>query len=189
VVEKNPSQHQKKAAQRGAVVVFEDEVKFQQEGTIRQSWARRGVGFTVYHEPCKRSAGYYGAISLEGEPDFLWEGCQKFNSTTFCGFLDRVMEYYDKVCLIMDNVIYHKSKMVKRKIRRYRGRLWVYWLPKYSPELNAVEMVWRETRKDATHNQYFGTMRRLRRTVQGQFRKYQENPVKLAGTVALFLRA
>jgi len=143
----------------------------------------------VYHEPCKRSAGYYGAVSMEDEPDLFWEGCHRFNSTTFCAFLDDLVDHYGKVCLILDNVKYHKSKMAKRKIRQLRGRLWVYWLPKYSPELNAVEMVWRETRKDATHNQHFATMKRLRRTVQSQFRTYQDEPWRIAGVVARFLRA
>jgi len=126
---------------------------------------------------------------MEEEPDLLWMGSQRFNSTTYCLFLEEMIAYYGKVCLIVDNVGYHKSRMVKRKIRQLRGLLWVYWLPPYSPELNAIEMVWRETRKDATHNQHFATMKGLRRTVQTQFRAYRDEPWRLAGTVARFLRA
>jgi transposase len=183
------SQHQKKAHKRRAVVAFEDEVAFQQEGTTRRSWAPRGVGFTVWHQPCKRSAKYFGAISMEPRPRILWQGAERFNSRTFETFLIQIVEHYGKVCLILDNVAYHKAKRLKPTIRALRGRLWIYNLPKYSPELNAVEMVWRETRKDATHNRYFATMKGLRRSVQSQFREYNERPGKLAGCVAQFLRA
>lgn len=99
------------------------------------------------------------------------------------------MDRLGKVCLILDNVAYHKARRIRRAVRRLRGKLWLYNLPAYSPELNAVEMVWRETRKDATHNRFFGTMKGLRRSVQSQFRAYQARPALLAGTVAQFLRA
>jgi transposase len=180
--------HKKNASRRGAVVVFEDEVAFQQEGTTRRSWARRGVGFTVWHQPVKRSAKYFGAVSMEAEPRLVWRPAERFNSRTFEAFLIQIVEHYGKVCLILDNVAYHKAKRLRPTLRALRGRLWMYGLPKYSPELNAVEMVWRETRKDATHNRYFATMKGLRRTVQSQFRAYEANPRALAGTVAQFLR-
>lgn len=186
--EDEAAQYQKKARARGAVVVFEDEVSFEQEGTTRRSWARRGVGFTVWHQPCKRSAKYYGAITLEAKPRLVYRRAQTFNARTFETFLTQLVDRLGKVCLILDNVAYHKARRVRQAVRRLRGKLWLYSLPPYSPELNAVEMVWRETRKDATHNRFFATMKGLRRAVQSQFRAYQTEPIKLAGTVAQFIR-
>jgi transposase len=186
--EENPPQHQKKARIRGAKVVFEDECHFQQEGTTRRSWALKGIGFTVYHEPCKKSSKYFGAISLDSLPDFIFCRAKKFNSRSFEKFLYQIVDHFGKVCLILDNVSYHKSKKIKRVIRRLRGRLWIYPLPPYSPELNATEMVWRETRKDATHNRYFKTGKCLTRAVQTQFRIYQNESWRLSGVIANFLR-
>lgn len=183
-----PVKHQKKANARGAKVVFEDEVCFQQEGTTRRSWARRGIGFTVYHQPCKRSAKYFGAISMDPRPRLVYRSANTFNSRTFETFLNQLVDRFGMVCLILDNVAYHKARRIRRVLRRLHGRLWLYSLPKYSPELNAQEMVWRETRKDATHNRFFGTMKGLRRAVQSQFRAYQAQPQLLVGCVAQFLR-
>lgn len=183
------AQYQKKAQGRGAVVVFEDEVCFGQDGTTRRSWARRGVGFTVYHQPCKRSAKYFGALSMEPRPQLVYRRAQTFNSRTFETFLIQIVDRFGKVCLILDNVAYHKARRIRRAVRRLTGTLWLYSLPKYSPELNAQEMVWRETRKDATHNRFFATMKGLRRTIQSQFQAYQDRPELLVGTVAQFLRA
>lgn len=181
--------HQKKARERRAVVVFEDEVSFQQEGTTRRSWAKVGVGFTVYHHPCKRRSKFFGAISLEQKPQLTFQKAETFNGSSFRRFLEHLLTVHKRVCLIIDNVRYHISKKIQAFLRQNKHRLWIYKLPKYSPELNAVEMVWRETRKDATHNQYFATPKRLTRTVQTQFRTYQREPHRLVGPVAQFLRA
>jgi len=178
---------QKNALGRGARVVFEDEVYFQQEGTTRRSWSRRGKGFIVYHHPCKRGAKFFGAISVSRRPALAFRPARKFNSRTFERFLVDVLRRYRKVALIIDNAPYHKAKRLRPFLRANRHRLWIYSLPKYSPELNAQEQVWRETRKDATHNRYFGTLKGLNRTVRTQFRTYQAQPHLLLGTVARFL--
>ena len=160
---------------------------FQQEGTTRQSWARRGKGFTVNHHPCKRKSLYYGAVSVDESPSLVFQKAEWFNTKTFLRFLKHVMSIYDRACLIMDNARYHKAKALKPFLEEHKDRLWLYYLPPYSPELNPVEMVWRETRKFATHNRYFPTVKRLTRAVQTQFRIFQSEPQKLRGLVANFL--
>jgi len=171
----------------GAKIVFEDEVSFQQEGTTRQSWARRGKGFTVYRHPCKRKSKYYGAITIEKNPSFIFQKANWFNGETFQQFLEYMLLVFDKVCLILDNVRYHKAKSLEPFLEENSDRLKIYSLPPYSPELNAIEPVWKETRKEATHNRYFGSMRGLTRAVQTQFRTFQKEPWRLAGIVAAFL--
>lgn len=163
-------------------------MSFQQEGTIRRSWAKRGVGFTVYHHPCKKRSKYFGAVSLDAAPQLEFRNATNFNSRTFEGFLGQLLARFPKVFLILDNAMFHKAKRLKPFFEAHADRLELFHLPPYSPELNAVEMVWRETRKDATHNRYFATTKGLARAVRTQFRTYQANPTRLAGTVAQFLR-
>lgn len=160
---------------------------FQQEGTTRQSWARRGRGFTVHHHPCKRKSKFYGAITVDESPTFVFQKAEWFNSKTFQRFLKHLLSVLDKVCLILDNVSFHKAKALQPFLEANKDRLWLHYLPPYSPDLNAVEMVWRETRKDSTHNRYFPTVKGLTRAVQTQFRIYQNKPRKLQGVVANFL--
>jgi putative transposase len=181
------SQHQKKARMRKAVLLFEDEAFFQQEGTTRQSWARRGKGFTVYHHPCKRKSKFFGAVSISKRPQLVFKKEEWFNTRTFQKFLEFLLRRFRKVCLILDNVRYHHAKGLRPFLRKNRGRLWLYYLPPYSPDLSAIEPVWRETRRDSTHNRYFASKRGLTRVVQTQFRIYQAEPWQLSGIVAPFL--
>ena len=171
----------------GATVMFEDEVLFQQEGTIRQSWALRGVGFTVYKYPCKRKSKFYGAVTIDDELSFLFQKAEWFNSNTFQQFLEYLLTVFDKIYLILDNVRYHKAKKNEKFLKENEDRLKLFFLPPYSPDLNAVEHIWKETRKDATHNRYFPSMRGLTRAVQTRFRIYQNEPRLLNGMVASFL--
>jgi len=171
----------------GAAVIFEDEVYFQQEGTTHQSWARRGEGFDVFHHPCKRKSKFYGAIAIDERPSFAFQKANWFNSKTFQRFLERLLAIFDRISLILDNVKYHKAKRLDSFLETNRDRLWLHPLPPYSPDLNAIEVVWRETRKDATHNRYFPTIKGVTRAVQTQFRTYQSEPQKLASLIGNFL--
>ena len=42
-------------------------------------------------------------------------------------------------------------------------------LPPYSPDLNPIEQVWRVTRKENTHNVFFGSVAQLSETVDCAF--------------------
>lgn len=137
----------------------------------------------------KRRRKFFGIVTVRLRPQFVFRQSLKFNARTFQKFLGQALDRLGKICLVMDNVRYHFAKRLRPFLRANRGRLWLYRLPPYSPELNAVEMVWRETRKAATHNRYFRTGKGLSRAVQSQFRVFQRNPGLLAGTVAQFLRA
>jgi len=169
------------------VVIFEDKACFQQEGTTRQSWARRGKGFTVYRHPCKRKSKFFGAITVDETPSFVFQKVDWFNSKTFQRFLKYLLSVFDRICLILDNARYHKAKALKPFLEANQDRLWLHSLPPYSPELNAAEPVWRETRRDATHNRYFPTQKGLTRAVQTQFGTYQREPCQLSGIIAPFL--
>ena len=82
---------------------------------------------------------------------------------------------------------YHKGKIIETFLQENKNRIWLRYLPPYSPDLNAIEIVWRETKKDATHNRYFQFMRGLTRAIQTQFRFYQNNPSLLSSMIANFL--
>jgi len=46
--------------------------------------------------------------------------------------------------LVIDNAPVHRSKAFEAKIREWQEQdLYVYFLPKYSPELNKIEILWR----------------------------------------------
>jgi len=169
VAQGRTARHKKKAAEVGAKVVFEDEVCFQQEGTTRQSWARRGIGFIVRHHPCRRSSKFFGAISLEAVPGFVFQKASWFNSRTYEKFLAEILNRFGKVVLVVDNVMYHRAKRLKAFLEANKDRLWIFHLPPYSPELNPTERVWKLTRRLCTHNRHFALLDNLMVAVESHF--------------------
>ena len=71
----------------------------------------------------------------------------KLSAEVFSRFLDRLMAGISQsIILILDGHPIHKSGIVAEKVRSYKGRLRLYLLPPYSPELNPSEEVWREVK-------------------------------------------
>ena len=62
----------------------------------------------------------------------------------------------------------------------------VYFLPAYSPDLNAAEWIWRHSKREFTHNKYFETKPELRCTVRKGFNRLQGNPGSLRSAVQSF---
>jgi transposase len=114
-----------------------------------------------------------------------------FNAQTYVAFLDQVLlpEFYrrgHRVYLIQDNASYHTKPEVQAWYEAQSRRLLVWPLPKYSPEFNAVERIWRYTRQEATHNHYFATVRELCTSLFTTFSEIQQWPQLILGLLQPF---
>ena len=60
--------------------------------------------------------------------------------------------------MVLDNVAYHHSKKITGWLRK-NVKLELFFLPPYSPDLNAIERAWWYMRKKITHNRYVKTLK------------------------------
>ncbi len=73
------------------------------------------------------------------------------NAGIFVEFLRRLMHGRTQpLCLIVDGHPVHRSREVQRFIEQSGGRLRLFVLPSYSPDLNPDERVWSQTRHHRT---------------------------------------
>src|SRR5690606_3937617 len=66
------------------------------------------------------------------------------NSYTFKKHLKKVLTTYkqaSKIIMVLDNVAYHHANRIKAWIQNH-PKLELFFLPPYSPDLNAVERAW-----------------------------------------------
>jgi transposase len=85
----------------------------------------------------------------------------KGNSKTFKKHLQKVLQAYPatpKIIMVLDNVAYHHARRIKEWLGK-QNRLELFFLPPYSPDLNAIERVWWYMRKKITHNRYLKTLK------------------------------
>lgn len=176
----------------GGVLLYEDEAVFQQSGTISRTWAPVGEGVEVASEPCRRSEKAFGAVNVTNEdtPKFHFMFAAVFNAITFMLFLKQLLRAYPTrvIHLILDNVRYHHAKLVQEWLSSdgLTDRIKFHFLPPYSPDFNAVEDVWRVSKRKSTHNKHFPEKLALRHALFRCFNRFQGNPASLRSTVRRF---
>lgn len=146
----------KKAKERKAVLLFEDECSFPQWGSLGYTWAKKGERPLVKTSGKRKGYKVFGGIEyFSGECIFQpQEG--RFNSETYMQFLQKVISSFKRpIILIHDGAKYHTSKAIRAFLDSVKERLTVYRLPSYSPDYNPIEQLWKKIKKEGTHNQYF----------------------------------
>ena len=129
----------------------------------------------------------YGAVDLYSGR-FLYHFDSVFNAGTYITYLEQVVRRYcpKKAFLIFDNARYHKTPEVQDWINDERKYLKPYYLPAYSPELNAMERLWHHTRMNGTHNRFFNSEEALYAVLVSNFRSIQHNPTQILGYLKPF---
>lgn len=152
----------------------EDEVHFQQHGSRCRMWIPPEVKDPVlFHEPTRKSVGYFGAVRLRDGKFVRRREEEMFNAVTFWAFLKQLKKVSAKAgrraVVILDNARYHHAKLHKEWRELNTGKFALDFLPAYSPELNPIERVWKLTRRKRLHNRHFATLEILIEEVEEQF--------------------
>ena len=163
----------KEAQTRGACLLFGDEASFPQWGSLSYTWARRGKTPEVKTSGKRKAYKVFGAIEYFSGQLFHGGIEGKFNSVSYQAFLLSVMaQTTQHLILIQDGAKYHTSKAMKEFFAQHTARLTVYQLPSYSPDYNPIEYLWRNTKKDATHNKYFEQFQEVLGAVEHTLNKF-----------------
>lgn len=173
------------AAKAGGVVYFADEASVRSDYHSGTTWGRRGQTPVVKATGARFSVNMISAVTPGGTLRF-----SVINGTLtgprFIEFCKRLLhDSRDRpVFLVVDGHPAHRAKVVTTFVASTQGRLNLYFLPGYSPQLNPDEWVWKNvkhdrvgktgaTTKDELHAKAVAALRRLQRLphiVQGFFR-------------------
>lgn len=171
-------------------MLFEDEASFQLDPTLHRTWARVGHQPRVPTRGERKTAHIYGTIALQ-DASFTYQFVDVFNGKTFLGFLQTLLRRYRrKVFLIIDNGPCHNLGAEGRAWLASHGhRIELHRLPPYSPEFNAIEGVWKTTRRTTTHNRYFGSPADRDAALRITFEQFKREPSLIEGHVSRFRAA
>jgi len=136
----------KEAKRLKAEIWFADESGVRSDYHAGTTWGLKGKTPVVRTTGARHRLNMLSVVNRRGRMRFMIEK-DGVNGEVMFRFLDRLMVGSSKpVFLIWDGHPTHKSLEVAEKIRSYEGRLRVFLLPGYSPELNPGEGVWREVK-------------------------------------------
>jgi len=155
-------QIQREAKHLGAKICFEDESGIRSDFHAGTTWAPSGEAPIVPATGARFSLNMISAVSPRGELRFMVID-RRVNAAVFCEFLDRLMHGEDGyVFLVVDGHPTHKAKLVQRHVDTYDGRLRIYFLPPYNPELNPDEYVWGRVKTNRIGRQVYASKEELR---------------------------
>jgi transposase len=131
----------KRAKKENAVIYFEDEVGMRSDHQAGKSYAPKGQTPVIKKTGQRFSLNMVSAISNKGHVEFMiLDG--RFNGAIFLEFLLLLIKYKkQKIFLVVDGHPAHKTKIIKAWLKENKNRIELFFLPPYSPELNAQEYV------------------------------------------------
>jgi transposase len=165
----------------GARVYFADEASVRSDFHSGTTWARRGRTPMVRSTGKRFSCNMISAVSPSGTLRFMVTE-RRMNAALFCEFLDRLMTGEEgHVVLVLDGHPVHRSRAVKKHAKKFGGRLHLYVLPGYSPELNPDEHVWNWIKNHRIGRQLPESKENLMAMVRNGLRSLQKRADVLVG--------
>ena len=135
-------------------LMFMDEASFGRISEPAYCWCPSGIRPIVPHQRVREYVYAFGAVDpIEGEKYFIvTPNCNTAWTNEFLKVLSN--QYYnDYILLCVDRASWHKSKTLN-----VPDNIYLFYLPPYTPEMNPIEQIWNEVRKDDFKNTLFTTL-------------------------------
>ena len=133
-------------------------------------WSRIGTKPLFPTTTRKGDVKVFGALNND-KGKVLTLTSDEINQYKFIKFLKKLLHYYKKVFLVIDNATWHKSKKVNEFLDENNQRLQIEFFPKYSPEYNPSEQCWKALKRDLLTTKLFVSTEGMKDEIQSYFNK------------------
>jgi transposase len=169
-----------RAKQEGALIFFGDESGIRSDYHAGTTWSPRGQTPIVKSTGARFSFNMLSAVNALGQFRFMTHD-GSVTARVFRDFLKRLTCGMDrKIFLIVDGHPAHKAKMVQKFVEENSGRIELFFLPPYSPELNPDELAWAHVKRKVARATA-QTKTELKAVVGRAMRSLQKTPQIVAG--------
>jgi transposase len=150
------------------VLLYADESEALTHPYLARAWAERGADLRVPAPGQAKKVAIMGALDWMSRKLTITTSPTK-RSSDFIALLDVLDRLYGPkpglrikpVVIVLDNGPIHTSKATRKALAARTHWLTVEWLPKYAPELNDIEMVWRDLKAHYLAHQTFANAETL----------------------------
>lgn len=170
------------AKKEGAEIFFGDEAGLRSDYHSGTTWGVRGQTPVVTTSGQRFGLNMISAISARGLLRFMVvKG--KVNGPKYVEFLQRLIHKAARpIFLVVDGHPVHKSRVVKDFVAATKGRLRLFFLPPYAPELNPDEQVWNHVKHHSIGRVALEGADHLKKQIVSRLRSLQ----KLPWTIRMF---
>lgn len=172
------------AEQVGATIYFGDEAGIRSDYHSGTTWAPVGRTPVVHGTGQRFSVNMTSAVTAKGALRFaVYEGTT--TAATFIDFCKRLLhDAPGPVFLIVDGHPAHRAKVTTEFVASTEGRLRLFFLPGYSPQLNPDEWVWKNVKHDRIGKTGVTSKDDLKSKAIGALRRLQKLPHLVRGFFA-----
>ncbi|MHB1818402.1 MAG: IS630 family transposase [Streptosporangiaceae bacterium] len=165
-----------RAREQGATVWFCDEAGIRSDHHAGTTWAPVGQTPVVKVTGARFSVNMISAVSAKGALRFaVFDGTT--TAASFIAFCKRLVhDAPGPVFLVVDGHPAHRARAVKAYVASTAGRLELFTLPGYSPELNPDEWVWKNVKNDRIARAGVTSKDGLKAKAIGALRRLQKLP-------------
>lgn len=170
----------KMAKAEQATIYFGDEASVRSDYHSGTTWAPRGKTPVVTTTGARFKVNLISAISARGTLKFMATE-DTLTAEVFCEFLRRLIDNVaHPVYLIVDRHSVHRSKKVREFVVSTKGKLKLFYLPPYSPELNPDELVWNYLKNHKIGRQSLTTLKDMKERVMNVLNSLSALPEKVS---------
>jgi transposase len=169
------------AKKEKAAIFFSDEASIRSDFHSGTTWSPTGQTPVIETTGARFSVNMISAVNNRGLMRFMtFEG--SLNGDKFIEFLKRLIHNIGyPIYLIVDGHPTHKSTKVKKFVQSTKGKLRLFYLPPYSPELNPDELVWNHVKGHRIGKTIIKGPDDLKLKVISCLRSLQKYPAKICG--------
>ncbi len=154
------------------VLLFADESEALTHPYLAHVWAKKGADLRIPAPGQSAKVAMLGVLDWAGR-DLIVRTSRTKRSSDFLALLEEVDRRFGPklgvvlkpVVLVLDNGPIHTSKASRAALAQRAHWLRVEWLPKYAPELNDIEVLWRDLKRHHLAHQTFTGPDDLDRTI------------------------
>jgi transposase len=167
----------RRAAKRlGATIFWGDEMGMRSDHQTGTSYGRRGQTPVIPGTGQRFRCNMISAITNRGKLLFM-VFTKGFRTPVFLAFLKRLLrQVRRRIFLIVDGHPVHRAAEVRHWLAKQKGRIRLYFLPGYSPELNPDELLNQDVKSNALGRRRPLDREELLEDVRGYLRSTQKRP-------------
>jgi putative transposase len=144
---------------------------------VTYSWVRPGERKRIpYENPQRRRLNVLAAtVEWTDQTDLRWLAVRRsFDAVDLVYCLEQLADPNIPTVVVLDNAGFHHARLVRETVPELqRQRVYLYYLPPYSPELNAIERLFRVIKHHELPERSYRTFDALQEAVHDAFTRYE----------------
>ena len=144
-----------------------DESGFTMQPYLPYAWQKKDKQIRIFARNNRKRINLLGFMSADLRLS-VYQNEKSINSDFFIKAVEDYITKIDKpTVLVVDNAPIHRCNAVYQLIEKWQSQnLFIFYLPKYSPHLNPIEILWKRMKYKWLNKSHYHSFRTLKKQIK-----------------------